>query len=151
MELKRPPARPVAQQRPVRRAAQDRKWLLALAAAVVICLAVIGHIFYALPQPRSDQYQAVFLENGQTFFGKLKNTHGTYLTLEKAYTTQQQSLPENATDEQKQAVSNNLSLVKVDSVVYGPENTMMIRADQVLFWQNLQSDSKVTKAIDSDS
>lgn len=100
-------------------------------------------------KPAGDKYQAVFLDNGQVFFGKLKNTSGTYLTLEKAYYTQKQDLPDGASAEQKAATSNNVSLVKVGDEVYGPEGVMRIRSEQVLFWQNLRNDSKVAKAIDS--
>jgi hypothetical protein len=44
-----------------------------------------------------------------------------------------------------------VSDVKVGDEVYGPEGNMNIRADQVLFWQDLKADSKVAKAIDSKS
>ena len=45
-------------------------------------------------------------------------------------------------------MNNNVSLAKVGSEVYGPENTVQVRAEQVLFWQDLKSDSKVAKAIE---
>ena len=122
--------------------------------AVVALLVLIGS--FALvsgmlgDKPRSDRYQAVFLDNNQVFFGKLKNTSGSYLTLENAYYTKSQELPEDATKQQEDATSNNVSIVKVGSEVYGPENTLKIRSEQVLFWQDLTPESKVTKAIDSD-
>jgi hypothetical protein len=95
--------------------------------------------------PAGDRYQAVFLNssNSQVFFGKLKNTSGEYLVLENAYYSKASEVPENA------ATSNNVSLVKVGDEVYGPENVLKIRSEQVLFWQDLKSDSKVAKAIDS--
>jgi hypothetical protein len=101
--------------------------------------------------PAGDRYQAVFLNssNSQVFFGKLKNTSGEYLVLENAYYSKASEVPENATAEQKAATSNNVSLVKVGDEVYGPENVLKIRSEQVLFWQDLKSDSKVAKAIDS--
>lgn len=149
----RPPQRQQTQTTPAglpsNTPARKKRWLIPL---VVLVLVIAGiatwRMVHAPTAPRADRYQAVFLDNGQTFFGKLKNTEGAYLKLEKAYTTQKQDLPEDATDEQKQAVSNNVSLVEVSKVVYGPENTMMIRAEQVLFWQDLKTDSKVSKAID---
>ena len=107
--------------------------------------------YFTVPRPAADRYQAVFLNNGQTFFGKLKNTGGAYLTLEHVYTTQKQTLPEDVTEAQQQAVSNNVSLVKVSGMVYGPEDAMSIRADQVLFWQDLQPNSKVVQAIEQRS
>lgn len=99
--------------------------------------------------PATDRYQAVFLDNGQVFFGKLKNTKGEYLVLESAYYTKKADIPEDATEEQKAAIEANVSLSKVGNEVYGPDTSMSIRSEQVLFWQNLKSDSKVGKAIES--
>lgn len=148
------PARPPQQQRvPVGRppvSRRSKKWWIvgATLLSLLVVAAVLWHLFYSA-MPRSDRYQAVFLDNGQVFFGKLKNTHGKYLQLDSAYYTKQQDVPADATAEQKAAIANNVSLTKVGDEVYGPENTVQIRAEQVLFWQDLQVDSKVSKAIDS--
>ncbi len=119
----------------------------------VITLVVAGWWFMSSKSeglvPATDRYQAVFLDNGQVFFGKLKNTNGEYLVLEGAYYTKKADVPEDATDEQKAAIEANVSLSKVGNEVYGPDTTMSIRSEQVLFWQNLKSDSKVGKAIES--
>ncbi|MEO5499333.1 MAG: hypothetical protein ABIR46_02450 [Candidatus Saccharimonadales bacterium] len=164
----RPAARPVAPaqtvaQQPQPRAAvpvthvpvqntSKKKWLVPV--LLLLALLVAGIVGWKMlgatsDAPRSDRYQAVFLSTGQIYFGHLKNTHGNYLTLEQSYYTKSSELPTDATPEQKQATSNNVSLVKVGDEVYGPENTMKIRAEQVLFWQDLKTDSKVAKAIDS--
>lgn len=131
-----------------------KKWLWpALVVAVAIILGVVGWWFLGqggAKKPATDRYQAVFLDNGQVFFGKLKNVKGEYLTLETAYYTKKAEIPEDATPEQKAAIDSNVSLAKVGNEVYGPESTMSIRASQVLFWQDLKSDSKVTKAIEGD-
>ena len=130
--------------------AKTRKggWLV-LAVLVVLLVGAFAWTNLAGPRPNGGRYQALFLNNGQVFFGKLKNVNGKYLTLDNAYYSKSQELPANATAEQKAATSSNVSLVKVGQEVYGPENKMQIRADQVLFWQDLKSDSKVAKAIDS--
>ena len=39
------------------------------------------------------------------------------------------------------------TLLKVSQQVYGPQDSIAIKSDQVSFWQNLRSDSKVTAAI----
>lgn len=120
--------------------------------AALIVIVVAAFIVWRIASangPAPDRYQAVFLDNGQVFFGKLKNTRGAYLKLENAYYSKSQELPENATAEQKVATANNVSLIKVGDEVYGPENSLNIRAEQVLFWQNLTTDSKVAKAIDT--
>lgn len=98
------------------------------------------------PSPDGNRYQAVFLTNGRVFFGKLKSTHGQYVTLDNAYYSKDQTTPANATADQRAATST--ALIQVGKEVYGPENSMQIRADQILFWQDLKSDSKVAQAID---
>lgn len=128
------------------------RWIYVVGGVVVLAGLVYGAMMLwpsARQSVATDRYQAVFLDNGQVFFGKLKNTDGSYLRLEKAYYTKKQDLPTDATEEQKAAVANNVSLVKVGDEVYGPENVMMVRSEQILFWQNLSADSKVAKAIDS--
>lgn len=89
-----------------------------------------------------DRYQAVFLEDGKVFFGKLQNTQGSYLTLTKAYYTQGEG-------DDSDTASTSVKLVKVGDETYGPESTMSIQTNKVLFWQNLKGDSKVAKAIDA--
>lgn len=131
-----------------------KKWpFLAVLVGALIILALVGWWLMGpgggVKQPAGDRYQAVFLDNGQVFFGKLKNVQGEYMILESAYYTKKAEVPEDATDEQKAAIENNVSLSKVGNEIYGPESTMSIRAEQVLFWQNLKSDSKVSQAIEN--
>lgn len=130
-----------------------KRWLIPLTIAAVLLAGAIGYAVLSGKRdaPAGDRYQAVFLDNGQVFFGKLKNTHGAYLTLENAYYTQKQNTATGANAEQKTTASSNISLARVGDEVYGPESTLKIKAEQVLFWQNLKNDSKITKAINDAS
>ena len=128
---------------------QKASLVLPLALLTVFVVGAIGvYLLHKPTAPRSDRYQAVYVETGQVYFGKLKNTSGLYLRLEDAYVAQAQDTPPGVTEEQKSALNNNVSLARVADQVYGPENVLEIRADKVIFWQNLTSDSKVTKAIE---
>lgn len=132
---------------PKRRAPRmSRRMIIgAVAAAVVLVAAIIGWYVY---QHRNDQrvlrdrYQAVYLVTGQVYIGKLQNTTGQYLTLTHVFTLQSPQGDTSKTD-------NTSNLVQVSRQVYGPDDSMAIRADQVQFWQNLRSDSKVSQAIQS--
>lgn len=93
----------------------------------------------------ADRYQVVYLVTGQIYFGKLQNTHGTYLTLKNVFTVQSESDPSAPSG----GVSSQSKILKVSQQLYGPDDSMAIRADQVQFWQNLRDDSKVTKAINT--
>lgn len=116
-------------------------WLiggLALVALVVIAALLVFRLGSGVNDAR---YQAVYVNSGQVFFGKLRNTGGEYLVLDSAYTAQDVRANEQASDQ--------TTLVKVSDQVYGPEDTMRIRADNVIFWQNLKADSKVQQAIEA--
>lgn len=83
-----------------------------------------------------DTYQAVFLTNDQIYFGHLKNINDDYLILSDVYYVR-------VTEEQN-------ALIKLGSIEpHGPEGTMTINKDQVLFWENLRPDSQVIRTIES--
>lgn len=96
---------------------------------------------------KGKQYQAVFLTNGQVYFGKVSKVDNSYVKLTDIYylQVQQQVQPE---DKSKQADQQpQVSLAKLGGELHGPEDTMFISRQQVLFWENLKEDGKVTKAI----
>jgi hypothetical protein len=95
-----------------------------------------------------DRYQMVDLLSGQIYFGKLQNDDGRYLTLKDVYTVQSQPASSSTSGAATDTTSQS-KILKVSQQVYGPDDTMAIRADQVQFWQNLRTDSKVVKAIES--
>lgn len=117
---------------------------LLLSAAVVLVGVVLAIMFFLPKGERidADGYQVVHMTSGQTFFGKLQNTSGDYLVLKTPYTAQDAKATE--TDTQAQT-----TLLKVSQQAYGPQDALSLKSDQVLFWQNLREDSKVTKAIES--
>src|SRR3989344_1213952 len=83
----------------------------------------------------SDTYQAVFLTNDQIYFGYLKNISPDYLILSDVYYV-------------KVNDGGAGQLVKLGvGEPHGPKDGMIINQDQVLFWENLTTDSPVVKAI----
>lgn len=128
-------------------------------ALVVVVLAVLGFVFRdklmgktATPVSKVSGYQAVFLTNGQVYFGKLGHTEGQYLTLKDIYYLQVTTPPglqgsqQNTTAAQQQAQSQ-LSLVKLGNELHGPVDSMQINRDQVLFFEDMKDDGKVMQAI----
>lgn len=114
---------------------------------LVVLGAFLGTYFYLHRNDQvimHDRYQVVYLLTGQVYFGKLQNTGGQYLTLKNVYTLEAKT-PTDATAD----ATNTSNILQVSRQVYGPEDSMAIRADQVQFWQNLRSDSKVAEAIKS--
>lgn len=150
MDKSRPKAMDIAAPRrtdvPRRRGGMTRRRIVA---AIIAALTVIGIItglhWYNHRNDQTvlyDHYQVIYLLTGQVYFGKLQNTSGEYLTLKKVYTLESKADGATASD-------NTSNILQVTRQVYGPEDSMAIRADQVQFWQNLRTDSKVAQAIDS--
>jgi len=95
----------------------------------------------------ANKYQAVFLTNGQVYFGKLKDDGGNYVKLTDIYYLQakdQQVQPKDAAA----ADQSNLTLIKLGKELHAPADEMNISRTQVLFWENINDDGKVKQAID---
>lgn len=120
--------------------------VIAISVAVLAITVGIISIFLLINSIKYDRYdkkdfidktayQAVFLTNDQIYFGRLKNISSDYLILSDVYYAK---VNEDGAGQ----------LVKLGAgEPHGPKDTMIINQDQVLFWENLNSDSPVVKAI----
>lgn len=108
---------------------------------------VVVFIFIALTtsQVDSSRYQAVFLDNGQVYFGKLHGYYGDrpYLT-DVYYVRGAQSGGEDA------ASNENQELVRLGNEIHNPENIIILNKPAILFVENLQEDSSVIELINQD-
>ncbi len=86
---------------------------------------------------------AVFLTNGQVYFGEVKQTTPYNIFLEKIYYLQSERQAQ-ASDLNTQS---DVKLIKLGKELHGPEDQMIINRDNVLFIEKLKEDSKVVKAI----
>ena len=91
---------------------------------------------------RQDKYQAVFLNNGQVYFGNIKDLNNKYINLQNIYYLQTANGESEAANS-----STNVSLVKLGCELHAPYDQMVINSEQVIFWENLKDDSQVVKAI----
>ena len=97
---------------------------------------------------KSKQFQAVFLTNGQVYFGKVSKVDSSYVKLEKIYYLQVNNGQQQAVQPKDQAQATpQVSLAKLGGELHGPEDVMYISRSQVLFWENLKDDGKVAKAV----
>lgn len=121
---------------------------------VVLILAAAGYIAFTslkadAPGIDSSKYQAVSFTDGQLYFGKLSSVNSEYLKLTDVYYLQPQSGDESTGSLQNASSNqNNFKLIKFTDVIYGPEDEMIIPKSQVLFYENIQKDGKVTKLIE---
>jgi hypothetical protein len=131
----------------------SKKPMMGIAAVVVIIVLLLGGWFAWSRMGgdsgvKSDEYQAVFLTNGQVYFGKLSGVNDSYVKLNDIYYLQvQQSV--QPSDKKKTDDQSQVSLAKLGSELHGPEDSMNISRQQVLFWENLKNDGKVAQAIDN--
>jgi hypothetical protein len=93
---------------------------------------------------QKDKYQAVFLNNGQVYFGNIRALSGKTLDLQNIYYLQTSGGTETAA---AASSSSNVSLVKLGCELHAPYDQMLINDDQVIFWENLKDDGQVVKAI----
>jgi hypothetical protein len=95
----------------------------------------------------SSQYQAVFLTSGQVYFGKLQNTSGDYLKLDDVFYIQANADDADAIQNASDSDETDLQLIKLGNEIHGPEDEMLINSDQVLFFENLKSDGRISETI----
>lgn len=132
-----------------------KRFLLPIGIIALLLIAATGWFMWqGLPSTStgidSKEYQAVFLSNGQVYFGKLKAFNGGYMKLTNIFYLQTQNSDTKDSSNPQNAGSNsqsNVQLIKLGSEIHGPEDEMFIAKDQMLFYENLKSDSKVVQTI----
>jgi len=132
------------------------KLTLGIIVLVLVVLLILG--WYGIGPFKSSQtkqtkqtanWQAVFLVNGQVYFGHLTDDQNSkYLKLANIYYLQVGSSLQSADETKKEEEqAQNLNLIKLGDELHGPKDEMMINRDHVLFWENLRDDSKVVNSI----
>lgn len=128
---------------------------------VVVVLVVLGVLFRgqifgkkngsAPAASASSGYQAVFLTNGQVYFGKLSQANTDYPVLTDIYYLQVVQPPlqgqQSGTTPPAANSQSQISLVKLGNELHGPVDEMHISRPQILFYEDLKSDGQVVKAI----
>lgn len=140
---------------PVRRKKSPAKFTIIVIAVALIAVVLGSWFAYkslagSASAIDSAKYQAVFFTNGQVYFGKLHELDRGYYRLSDIYYLQTKTGEKNNSGNPQSASSQdaaNVELIKLGSEVHGPEDEMIINRDQVLFFENLKSDGKVTSTI----
>lgn len=95
---------------------------------------------------KTKGYQAVFLTNGQVYFGKLEASGGWLKLSDIYYLQTSQPLQETNSNAPLDA-NQNIQLVKLGNELHGPADSMFIGRKEVLFWENIKDDGRVVEAI----
>ncbi len=90
-------------------------------------------------------WQAVFLSNGQVYFGKVvKQSKDTIVIKDIYYLQVNQTIQPK---DQTETTQPELSLIKLGNELHGPTDEMRINRLHVLFIEDLKADSRVVTAI----
>ena len=144
---------PVHSQRPKRRLSFSVKFLRAemftvLLGAALLLAAVALYAGLASPgaeskQINAKQYQAVFLTNGQVYFGKVTDLNNKYLVLNNVF-----YIENNSSDSTTATQNSNYTLRKLGTTeLHLPEDKMIVNRETVTFWENLKDTSQVVTKI----
>ncbi len=98
----------------------------------------------ATPAAPSGGHQAVFLDNGQTYFGTLEwdgPTEG-FVRLRDVYYLDFRQNPQDPS-----LSAADLKLIKLGGEVHGPEDYMDVSVEHILYTEDLRGDSKIVQAI----
>jgi hypothetical protein len=105
----------------------------------------------SIAQVSGKEWQAIFLSNGQVYFGKVKAVGTKTVTLADIYYLQVVTKPLQRTQEGATAAAaqtqQELTLIKLGNEIHGPTDHMVINRDQVLLSEILKNDSRVVQAI----
>lgn len=121
--------------------------IVAALVVLVLLIAFVRWWDFALPNLGAARYQAVFLSNGQTYFGRYVDRIGPYVKVEGAYYIQQTS---TATEDQPQQAPES-RLIRRGSELHQPLPVVLIAKSAILFVEDLRPDSAVAQFIAKDS
>src|SRR5258708_4232410 len=127
-----------------------RRFWIILIAIVVLFICFLGYIYRSRLYSNNSKlsgYQAVFLVNGQVYFGKMSGDDGQYTVIKDIYYLQANQSLQSGADNQPNGQQEALQLVKLGNELHGPDDVMHINHAQILFYEDLKSDGRVAQAI----
>lgn len=122
--------------------------MVLVGAIVVLLLALVAFVSFSGGKSEdkyvdSSKLQAVFLNTGQVYFGNIKSLNSKYFVLTNIYYLQ----TANSSSSGQSNAGSNVTLVKLGCELHEPYDQMVINSSQVTFWENLQDNGQVAKAV----
>jgi hypothetical protein len=123
----------------------------AIIAGAIAALIVIAVLAVALARSTSgskdslasainpNKYQAVFLNNGQVYFGKLTAPGGDFYYLRHVYYLQSQA--------SRRGIASQSKLIKLTTDINAPEDLMVINRSDILFVENLNPAGRAAQLL----
>lgn len=127
--------------------------LLILVAAVIYLLPSVGVDLTGVAKPTTTyskgDWQAVFLSNGQVYFGKVEDDTADPVILNEIYYLQVIQPLQQVEEGQTPArpAQPQLSLVKLGNELHAPVDSMRINRSHIIFVEDLKPEGRVVGAI----
>ena len=122
-----------------------RPWLgrVALFAIVLVATFILVRAWDFVLPSFGARYQAVFLANGQTYFGHYLDRLGPYVKVENAFYIQQAPTAEEGQTPESR-------IIRRGSELHQPLPFVLIPKTAILFVEDLRQDSQVGKFMDQE-
>ncbi len=123
------------------------KIIKAILLVVLAVIIVAAAIYFVTLRSNSlsfldADYQAVFLTNGQVYFGQVDKKASGFVLVSDMYYLQNQTIGIAET------AGQDVALIKLGNEVHGPTDAMYINQERILFIEDLQNGSRVVQAIE---
>lgn len=89
-------------------------------------------------------YSAVFLVNGQVYFGKIADNGKGEIVMKEVYYLQAGA---DGFSPNQNLGANQFTMVKLGQELHGPTDELFINKAQIVFYENLRDDSRVVESI----
>ena len=96
---------------------------------------------FTIPHIGAARYQAVFLDNGQTWFGHYRDRFGPYAAMDSVYYVQTRG-------SQDPDVPPTSQLIRRGNELHAPDPQLLIPKTAILFIEDLRDDSPIAGYMD---
>ena len=137
-----------------RSAGKSRFKGILVALLIIVVLAGVAYGAWYWSQKKStfvvydvtaSPYYAVFLTNGQVYFGKPVSKSRSEFVLADVYYLQVSG--EDTTLSQQQSTEQRFALVKLGQEIHGPTDRLFINNQNILFYEQLSKESRAVQSI----
>ena len=115
--------------------------ILLAAVILVVTFVAVRAWDFVMPSFGAARYQAVFLANGQTYFGRYLDRLGPYVKVENAFYIQTQPTAEEGQTPESR-------LIRRGAELHQPLPYVLVPKSAILFVEDLRADSQVAQFMD---
>lgn len=120
-------------------------WIVIIAGAVFVVVIVLRGQRLLVRTPSA--YQAVFLDNGQVYFGKLGAVNRDFLSLTDIYYLRAGSIQSPPSGGTPPEAGQKIDLIKLGAELHAPKDEMIINREHVLFYEDINENGEVMRLI----